>query len=164
MLIIVDSLKDITFGQLMSVYEEENRKRGKQEYPDLSGDQQLLYVEQDFYQYLRECFFSVTGSFYAIWEEDHRYVSALRIEPYRDGLLVAGLETAPQYRRLGYGTLLLSKTLEQLQGVRLYSHVEKRNRPSLGLHAKCGFQKMLNYGVYSDGSVRHDTVTLFRDL
>ena len=143
----------------MAVYEEENRKNGKRDYPTAGAYQQILFAEQDFYQYLRECFFTVPGSFYAVWEEKKRYVSALRMEPFQDGLLLAGLETMPECRRRGYGALLVTQTLEQLRGMRVYAHVEKGNLASLRLHEKCGFRKIMDHAVYIDGSVRPDSVT-----
>lgn len=163
MLKIVNSLGQLRFSELMTVYKEGNQRNRKALYPHLSENTGLLQVEQDFYQYLRECFFPVRGAVYALWEEQGRYVSALRLEPYQDGLLLEALETAPQARKKGYATALIQGVQDWLAGQgsqRVYSHVDKRNGPSLAAHRACGFEKVLDYGVSIDGSVLSGQVTL----
>ena len=113
-------------------------------------------AEQSFYQYLKDIFFPADGAFYAIWEADGCYVSALRIEPYRDGLLLAGLETAPDHRQKGYALLLVQavqKMLSEKGPVTIYSHVRKNNHPSRKLHEKSGFRMISDSAAYIDGSV-----------
>ncbi len=149
MLLTVTRLKDLSFSMLMEVYMEGNREKGD-----------VLRAEQDFYQYLREVFFRTEGALYCIWEEKGCYVSALRLEPYRDGWLLAALETAPQERQKGYAAQLIGAVQEQYPDRKLYSHVSKRNLPSLKTHEKCGFQKILDHAVYADGSVLRSSVTL----
>lgn len=160
MLEIVNSLGKLRFGMLMEVYAESNREKGAAEYPWETEDSRILQAEQDFYQYLRECFFVTPGAFYAVWICRGRYVSALRMEPFRDGLLLEALETAPKERGRGYATLLISAVLERLEGQKVYSHIHKKNVASLRTHEKCGFQKILDYAVYADGSVLNSSVTL----
>lgn len=123
-------------------------------------DRQLELAEQDFYQYLREVFFPVPGAVYCIWQEENAYVSALRLEPYRDGLLLEALETAPGERRRGYAEALIRAVLERFAPTKIYSHVGKRNYPSLKTHEKCGFRRALDYAVYVDGSVNRHCCTL----
>lgn len=159
MLKIVRKLNELDFAQLMAVYEEGNLENGAELWPDLPQGQQLLRAEQDFYQYLRECFFTTEGAYYALWEVDGIYVSALRLEPYQDGLLLAALETAPAYRRKGYASELIHGVLEQERDRKIYSHVSKRNIPSLRAHARCGFHRILEHAVYADGSVMTKSCT-----
>ncbi len=149
MLLTVTRLKDLSFSMLMEVYMEGNREKGD-----------VLRAEQDFYQYLREVFFPTEGALYCIWEEKGCYVSALRLEPYRDGWLLAALETAPQARQKGYAGKLIRAVQQMYPDKKLYSHVSKRNLPSLKTHEKCGFQKILDHAVYADGSVLRSSVTL----
>ena len=160
MLQIVTSLRELDFAGLMDIYIEGNRENGRENYPRESEPMQLLLAEQDFHQYLRECFFSTPGAFYALWRQEGRAVSALRIEPYRDGLLLAALETAPEHRRKGYASALIRAVLQKVGAVTVYSHVSKHNRASLKTHEACGFRKILNYAVYADGSVLQSSVTL----
>lgn len=163
MLQIVTRLRDLDFRQLMDVYEEMNRLNGKAQYPALSSGAQLIQAEQDFYGYLQECFFPTEGAFYAVWSPEGRYAAALRMEPYRDGLLLAALETAPQARGKGYAKALVKAVQaylsEKKPGV-VYAHVEKRNLPSLTVHYACGFQKISDNAIYIDGSVLRSSVTL----
>ena len=160
MLVIAESLRSLNFGQLMEVYEEGNLENGAEFWPDLPQAQQLLNAEQDFYQYLKECFFSTDGAFYALWVANGAYVSALRLEPYQDGLLLEALETAPQHRGRGYATALITAVMQTVGDTKVYSHVSKRNTASLRTHEKCGFHRILDHAVYADGSVLTTSCTL----
>lgn len=163
MLRIYNELQKINFGKLMEVYTQSNLENATELYPEEQSNLAVLCVEQDFLTYLREVFFQTKGAFYAVWEEDGAYISALRMEPYRNGLLLEALETAPQYRQRGYATLLLRSVLKhlRLQDVhKIYSHVNKRNWASLRTHAACGFQRVQEYASYIDGSLRRDSCTL----
>lgn len=119
----------------------------------------MLRAEQAFYQYLAEGFFSVPGAVYAIWQEQGVYISALRLEPYEDGLLLEALETAPAQRRQGYAERLIRAVQGEFPQ-KIYSHVSKKNLPSLAVHKKCGFRQVLDYAKYIDGSVARNAVTL----
>lgn len=159
MLILATKLCELSFTGLMTVYEEGNQENGALMYPELPENRQILNAEQSFYQYLKESFFPTKGAVYAIWEEGGIYISALRLEPYEDGLLLEALETAPAYRRKGYA----EKLIRSVQGnfpQKMYSHISKRNAPSLAVHEKCGFRKVLDYARYIDGSVARNAVTL----
>lgn len=150
MLLTAKKLGDLSFSQLMEVYIEGNRQRGCS----------LLEAEQEFYDYLSQVFFSIPGAVYYVWEEGGSYVSALRLEPYRDGLLLEVLETAPQCRCRGYARRLIREVQALYPDAVLYSHVHKHNRASLAVHGSCGFQKTLDYARCIDGSVLRTSVTL----
>lgn len=160
MLRIVNHLHELSFEKLMAVYEEGNRENGRELWPELSQGEQLLRAEQDFYRYLREVFFPTPQARYCVLEEGGVYRSALRLEPYRDGLLLEALETAPPYRRRGYATALVQAVLDTTGTATVYSHVGKRNEPSLRTHRRCGFVRVLDYAVYADGSVNDYCCTL----
>lgn len=155
MLLIAKRLEELDFSALMDVYIE-----GNQEKADEYGDGGLLRAEREFYDYLREDFFRQQGAFYAVWTEQGSYVSALRLEPYKDGWLLEALETAPDYRKKGYAKALMIAVLEYMDQSIIYSHVSKRNEASLRTHYACGFQKHLDHVVYLDGSVTNRGVTL----
>lgn len=158
MLYIAKNLHQLNFRQLMEVYEESNTENGAEFFPGESAGQQLLQAEQGFYQYLREDFFSEPGAVYCLWEEQGRYISALRLEPYKDGLLLEALETRPDSRRKGYAQKLICAVLAQTEE-KIYSHVSKRNTASLRTHEACGFYRIAERAVYIDGSVRPDSCT-----
>ena len=160
MLIIARSLRELSFGKLMDVYCEGNLENGSELWPDEPQGRQIALAEQEFYNYLQEVFFRTVDVQYLIWEEKGRYVSALRLEPYRDGLLLEGLETMPEFRRKGYAAQLVQAATESVGAVKIYSHVGKHNAVSLRTHEKCGFEKILDYAVYADGSVDDRCVTL----
>ena len=160
MLKILENRNNLPFSALMEVYEESNRKTAQEEWPDLPEGFALQQAEQDFYHYLRDVFFKAQGGFYALWEVQGKVVSAVRAEPYRDGLLLEALETAPDHRCRGYAKTLLLAVLEQFPGRKIYSHVGKRNVPSLKTHEACGFCRILEFAVYIDGSVNDRSCTL----
>lgn len=159
MLKIIRSMKDLQFGQLMAVYEEGNRLNGEEFWPDLSEGQKILRAEQDFYQYLKECFFPTEGAYYGVWVEGNTYVSALRLEPYRDGLLLEALETVPTHRQRGYAKALIQAVLLKEQGRKIYAHIHKGNLPSIRTHESCGFCRISDHAVYIDGSVHPHSYT-----
>lgn len=156
------ALQELDFQQLMQVYNESNQLCGGANHKGFDEPQQVLHAEQDFYDFLRNCFFDGT-SFYAVLTCDGRYVSAVRLEKFMDGLLLEALETAPDCRRQGYATLLLhcvQKYAAQIGKTKIYAHVYRRNRASISLHKKCGFSEVLDHAVFIDGSVSWDAITL----
>ena len=165
MLKIAKKLSELSFGNLMDVYEEGNLENARDLWPEESVQRQLALAEQEFHNYLSQVFFRTPGAFYALWEVQGRYVSALRIEPYEDGWLLEALETAPSRRRRGYAWELIQAVLAHMVGMgKIYSHVSKRNIPSLGVHQSCGFKKILDHAVYADGSVLSSAVTLMIEV
>lgn len=163
MLSIARNLGQLSFGKLMEVYLEANRENGAELAPEETEERKLQLAEEDFYTYLHDSFFKKPDAVYYIWEEAGSYVSALRLEPYRDGLLLEALETAPKRRRQGYATRLMNAvlfTLSEQGSVCVYSHVNKKNIPSLKIHQHCGFQIISDYAAYIDGSVNHRAYTL----
>lgn len=163
MLKIVKSFHELKFGALMAVYLEGNQENGEYFYPNLPKNEQLLQAEQDAYTYLKDCFFKTPGAEYMIWEQEGFYVAALRLEPYQDGLLLEALETAPNQRQKGYASALIQAVQAHLtarDNVRVYSHVSKRNIPSLKVHKRNGFRIILDHGTDVDGSVTQNEYTL----
>lgn len=143
MLKIITSMSQLDTQQLMAVYRESNQENGSIFFPDPSTDEQLLRAEDRFLDYLREDFFQQKDAFYCVWAPVGAYQAALRLEPYRDGLLLEALETKPDARRKGYATALLRSVLDHLRTTpynKVYSHVAKNNVASLTVHKKCGFQ------------------------
>lgn len=159
MLKIVKDLGQLCFSDLMEVYVEGNREVGDARYPAQPPMARLRLAEADFYQYLQEVFFPTAGAMYALWVEDGKTVSALRLEPYRDGLLLEALETAPGERRKGYAAALIRAVQGTVTG-KLYAHVGRDNLASKRTHEKCGFRRISHCAVYIDGSVdpRADTL------
>ena len=149
-------MKDLNFDLLMAVYEEALQKNAAELYPKLGRVEGFLQARQDFYQYLHQVFFPTKGAFYAICTEEGIYVSAVRFEPYKDGILLEAVETAPLHRKKGYARILLQEALLHIKecGVtKVYSHISKKNIPSIRLHTTCGFEKVADSAAYIDGDV-----------
>lgn len=166
MLQIIHARHQLDFGKLMRVYAESNATIGAMRYPHLDAAEQLLEVEQDQHAFLRE-FFKIPGAFIAVWSENGCYQAALRVEPYSDGVLLEGIETAPENRRRGYAKRLMQNTLIYLCAQaceKIYSHVDKKNFASLSLHESCGFRMLYDHAAFVDGSVDHRTFTYFMEI
>lgn len=156
-------MQELNTEQLMAVYRESNRENGEGFFPDHTPDKQLCLAEDRFLDYLCQDFFRQRGALYCLWSDGGRYQSALRLEPYADGLLLQALETAPDARRKGYARALMEATLSYLRQTDaqvVYSHVSKRNFPSLNLHKACGFAVHSDFATYIDGTVTQSSVTL----
>lgn len=161
MLTLINSASELDISQLMHLYAESLAASGRENYPDLSENLQMIRAEQNFYDFLLDFFHEYNGM-YALWTQEGRYCSALRIEQYADGFLLSGLETAPEARRSGCAAALVKAVLDYLLKTdtdKIYSHVDKRNIPSLSLHQACGFKRILEHAVYIDGSVYHSSCT-----
>ena len=163
MLKLYKRLKDMNFGKLMDLYAEGNEENARDLYPEEELNAGILRAEADFYQYLRDVFFKTPGAVYAVWENSGEYRSALRLEPYRDGLLLEALETHPSCRRQGYAKKLIfavQQWITQQGSGPVYSHVHKRNQASLQTHMSCGFERISEQAAYIDGSVNGSSCTM----
>lgn len=158
MLKVVRSMAELPFGKLMEIYAQSNCECGFQwgSEPDA---RRLQLAEQDFYAYLRQCFFTLPDSVYFLWEEQGDLVSAVRCESYCDGVLLAALETAPDKRNQGYATALVKAVLNCLEDKKVYVHIHRDNSASVAVHLHCGFVKMKRGARLLDGSYSriHDT-------
>ena len=163
MLRVFKTTEQLRYGQLMEVYEQLNREKAAA-YRRKDGNAALFAAEQEMYAYLKHSFFKRPDSFLAVWEERGRYVSAVRVERYADGWLINALETACDSRRKGYAQALVTAVLDRLEGP-VYSHVDKENEASLGLHKACGFQIISDESRLLNGcvSIRHYTLRWMKE-
>ncbi len=154
MLKIIRVYKNLDVGKLIAVYSQSNQEKARKDYPDLSPNLQILEAEQDFYDYLK-FFLSQNDAYYALWCHQDEYLAAVRVEPYLDGAILTGLETAPSARNQGFATDLIRAVQgkqKELGFSKLYSHIHKNNSISLAVHKRCGFQKISDDARYIDGS------------
>lgn len=162
MLLKAETYEALDFHALMEVYAEGVVENGEYFYPNEPKERQILLLEQDFKNYLIQDFFKATSASYWIWTECGSYISALRLEAYRDGFLLEALETKPQLRRKGYAKKLILAVLSELtEGTKIYSIVSKANTASFAVHDVCGFIKISDHAIDSgDGAILEDHVTL----
>ena len=158
MLKVFRSMAELPFGKLMDIYAQSNRERGEQ-WPQESPDRQIALAEQEFYAYLRQCFYTRPGSRYFVWENQGKAVCALRCESYADGVLLTALETSPESRGMGYATRLLTAVLANLEQGKVYVHIHCNNQASIAVHSRCGFVRVKSGARMLDGSYsrEHDT-------
>lgn len=161
MLKVFLNIGQLDFRKLMDVYEETNRITGRTSYPKKPENLQMLFAEQDFYQYL-EMFFEDSEALCAVWDEECAYMAALRLEKYDDGFIVTALEVPPVARRKGYATKLLRAVTcyaAEHSKTPIYSHIQKQNLASIATHKKCGFCLQAEDAVFLDGSYQKDYYT-----
>ena len=162
MLKLINAMSELDAEQLLSVC----RQTIINQQTDAVANAALL-AETVFLSYLRETFFRINGAFYCVWVVDGRYMSAVRFEPYRDGILLESLETKPSERRKGYAQALVTESLAVLMqtGYRtVYSHIAKGNEPSIALHGKCGFKECSDTATLIDGTVSSRYCTMAYEL
>ena len=160
MLLWVHRFSEMDFDRLMQVYWEGNRENALTLYPHMDTEKAHIRAQQDFEDYLKKDFFRQKGARYGIWVQDEIYLSALRLEPWEDGLLLEALETHPDYRRQGFAKRLILGMQEAVRGIPIYSHVSKRNSASLAVHKSCGFRIIKDSVRLLDGTVSANSVTL----
>lgn len=158
MLTIITKPEDLPYSALMAVYEQTIGEKAANHYPCRDTHERLILAEQDLYQYLIEALRNETA-IVALWSVQRRYVAALRLEQYRDALLLTSLETAPDDRRKGYASNLVCAVLSAYPHHKIYSHVYSSNCASVALHRKCGFRQIATFAEFLDGSISHDAST-----
>ena len=158
MLCWVDSMNRLPLEALEQIYSQGLRGNVDRESYNRSVNDFLNYLRLDFFP---------QGGRYCLWEEKGSYVAAVRFFPFKDGLLLAGLETAPAHRRKGFATRLLQAALCDLDSketLPIYSHVRIDNKPSLRIHQACGFKVAFDHAVLLDGTISSRYFTLLRSL
>ena len=121
MLIIASKMSQLRFSALAALYEADS-----------------LQAEQDLYAYLQEDLFP--QGLCCIWVENGCYVSALRMQPWKDGYLLEGLQTHREHRGRGYAKQLLVAALNATPCHKIYAHIRRENAPSIAVHTACGFK------------------------
>lgn len=159
MLKTVSHCREMPKTDLFSICLESLLEQARTDYPSDPLGLALSQAELDLWEYLQADFFPHQGR-YAFWEKEGRLVSALRLEPYRDGLLLEALETMPAERCKGNAQALITAVQKEFHPCVLYSHVSKSNLPSLEVHKKCGFTVESDHAVLIDGSVSFRYFTL----
>ncbi len=162
MLTILNSAENADFAALSSIYEESVIADGEKNFPYEDASVRYLLARQSFYSYVQD-FLTKQQGIWALWRADGAYQAACRLEIYRDGFLLAGLEAVPVGRGKGYATALVNGVIAYAaqEGVTvIYSHVAKNNGSSLAVHKKCGFNLISDTAVLLDGSADSSTCTL----
>ena len=151
MLLVITNYEEIDGRKLMDIYKESNLDNTDYFYPaEKNKDIAVKNVEDGFLDYLQNEFFIQNGSIYWVYEVDGMWVSALRTNLIKPGLLyIEAFETRPDQRKKGYASKLLAsivQVLKQIGPFKLCSCVNKKNEESLNVHLKFGFKKVAENG------------------
>lgn len=161
MVTVIRKMGQLPFSALMEIYAQSNAAAAREQWPELSEMEGLYRAELEFYQYLRQDFFTQGDSFYVLEWEETKPVAAARMERWRTGWLLEGLETHPDFRGRGSACRVLGAAVAQVTET-VYAHVARDNLVSLRVHEKCGFQVTEGTAMV-DGSYLPGFVTLKLD-
>lgn len=145
MLLKITEYRELDERKLMDVYAESNFENTEYFYPDEPDKRAAVQkVEAGFLDFLKNEFFRQPEAAYWVFEENGVWISALRTCRIREGLYyLEALETRPDQRKKGYGSLLLPGVVEAFKkegSFRLCDCVGKKNTASLKTHKKSGFR------------------------
>ena len=151
MLLKISDYSRIDQRKLMDVYSESNFENTDCFYPDeMNKEVAVSKIESGFLHFLKDDFYRHAKAAYWVFEEEGIWISALRTCEIQPGLYyLEALETRPDHRQKGYGSLLLSGVLEEMKAdgpFRLCDCVGKKNTASLKTHEKCGFRVVSDKG------------------
>ena len=154
---------DLDERKLMDIYSESNFENTDYFFPDMRDKKEAVRrVEEGFLGFLKDEFFSQSGSEYWVLESDGVWVSALRLSRIEKGLYyLEALETRPDCRRQGHAARLLDGVIDELKKAgpfRICDCISKRNTASIKTHEKCGFSIVseAGYDYLLNGSDDHD--------
>ena len=144
MLLRISRFDDLDERKLMDIYSESNFENTDYFFPEMRDKKEAVRkVEEGFLGFLKDEFFSQSGSEYWVLESDGVWVSALRLSRIEDGLYyLEALETRPDCRRQGHAARLLDGVIDELKKAgpfRICDCISKRNTASIRTHEKCGF-------------------------
>ena len=162
MLRIISRVSESDISALKTVYLQSIMRLGDDFYYRFPAAERMYLAEERFVDDLRDFFIATRGKLFLLCV-DEKPVSALRAEPYLDGSLFSYLETTPEMRGRGYARMLISSVIAYLQsrGVyHFYSHVHKKNAPSLAAHRATGFRISADHAKLLDGTVTQNYYTL----
>lgn len=151
MLLRITDFPDLDTCKLMQIYSESNLENTDYFYPD-EADKKVAVakVEEGFLTFLKNEFFNMSNATYWVLESDGVWLSALRTCLIKDRLFyLEALETRPDSRQKGCGSLILSSVLQAMksQGTfKICDCVSKKNVASLKTHEKCGFKIVSDSG------------------
>lgn len=158
----ITSFDGIDGRKLMDLYREGNLDNVEYFHPD-AADKALALQEQEegFLRFIRTDFLQKAGNEYWVLEEEHTWVSALRLYRISGELYyIEALETHPQFRRRGCAERLLKGVIRELRRrgpFCLCDCVGKRNEPSIRTHLKCGFEISAQAGLnYLTGETKEN--------
>ena len=147
MLLRFNSMDELDFSKLMEIYRESNTENVSYFFPDCTDiDAGRKQVEEKFYSYLKNDFFSIPGNRYYVYEKDGVWLSAIRLFPVPEkaGKYYAeALETRPERRREGNAEALFKLLFEELSDsgdFEISDSVSKTNTASLRTHLSSGFR------------------------
>lgn len=159
---LLHSFDNVNENEFLEVYRESSLENAPNWYQELSPKDALARYESEYLDYMRTTFWD-EGGLLAILSDENVYCSALRLYPL-DGnnrFFVEALETRPDRRRKGYGSLLFHLLIERMEiefgNITLVSNPHKKNIASIATHLSAGFVRTAEYFI--DEGVKNESMT-----
>lgn len=133
------------YRMVHEIYSEASYEIAKEKHPEVEKIEDLeeaIKAEELYFMEFLKKFMSKTQSKYYVLGVNGQWVSALRLTEVEGFYYMEALETAPEHRKKGYASQLISEVIALLKTrgeVIMRSNVRKTNEASLVTHKKCGF-------------------------
>ena len=159
MVSVIDEIDKLDFLKICDVYKDDLERKRKIRHRLIAKSEGATLVKQEYLRYLEDVFFGQYNGKLFVYQDYDRYLSAVCIEPFKDGLLLDSLVTVPEARRRGYAKKLIDYALDYCKTRPVYAHIHYNNKASRLLHEKIGFSLLCEYAHMLDGSIRNDHFT-----
>lgn len=143
MLLEFDTMNEKEMYRMVhEIYGEASYDNAKWRHPELDDLTEAIKDEEQYFINFLKKFFQKKENRYYLLEMDGKWVSALRMTSLDDFYYLESLETAKEYRKLGYAAMLINEVILLLKkrgSVVIRDNVKKTNLASLAVHKKCKF-------------------------
>lgn len=159
-LIVFENFDSVNIGEFLNVYKESSEHNSAKWYPEMSEKEALTEYENGYIGYMQNEFFDGRRKLFVL-SDGHKYLSALRlIEISQNRYYLEALETAPEFRKRGYGKELILQTEKHLKSksgeFSVFSHVAKDNTASLNTHFAAGFEITADYYIENGETINDE--------
>lgn len=166
MLLVFHDAAGLDLGEFTAVYRGSALENCERMYPnEPEAPAALARYEREHRAYMEGPFFREEGGVLFVEAEEGRYLSAVKLYPWKEPgrWHVEALETRPEERGKGYGARVLSgavRTMEKAGAVEILSDVAKTNEASIRTHLRCGFRREAERWTEADGAVTDKRCTM----
>lgn len=153
---LVEHLMNFTYEESTNEIFEDSYLQDVDENDKFEKSKAYEKFKSDYNEFIKAFMHNNQQQFIAVVEEDKKYISALRvIELEKDIWFEEALETAVNYRKCGYSTMLVTSLIEYLKDKNaklIIANIGKSNIESINFHKKIGFEETDGMAVDEDGT------------